>query len=67
MSSTTDDSVADYLKKHEITVDGSDIPPPVVNFQEASLPENILNFVVKKFDAPTPIQAQVSAGGCKLR
>jgi len=58
MSSTTDDSVADYLKKHEITVDGSDIPPPVVNFQEASLPENILNFVVKKFDAPTPIQAQ---------
>lgn len=57
MSSSTDDSVANYLKKYEITVDGSDTPP-VLSFQEASLPENILNFVVKKFDAPTPIQAQ---------
>jgi len=57
MSSLTDDSVANYLKKYEITVDGSDTPP-VLSFQEASLPENILNFVVKKFDAPTPIQAQ---------
>jgi len=58
LMSSTDDSVAEYLRKYEIKVDGTDIPPPVLNFEHANLPENILNFVVKQFDAPTPIQAQ---------
>ena len=54
-----DNSIAEYLKKHDINVTGENTPSPVLKFEDASLPGNILKFVQQQFDAPTPIQSQV--------
>ena len=44
--------------KH-ISVQGQDVPKPVMTFEEASMPEYILSEVLKQgFDRPTPIQSQ---------
>lgn len=43
----------------QIAINGTDIPKPVSTFEEASMPEYVLNEVLKcGFDKPTPIQSQ---------
>ena len=38
---------------------GSNIPPPITNFEEAGFPDYVIREIQrKKFEAPTPIQAQ---------
>lgn len=50
---------ARWRTKHGITVQGHGIPKPVFTFEEASMPEYVLQEVMKQgFDAPTPIQSQ---------
>lgn len=50
---------ARWRGKHGITVQGHGIPKPVFSFEEASMPEYVLQEVMKQgFDAPTPIQSQ---------
>jgi ATP-dependent RNA helicase DDX5/DBP2 len=53
-----DDTVARYLEKHDIKVQGTNAPPPALSFEETKIPENILKMVLSQFDAPTPIQSQ---------
>ena len=53
------DAVAKYLKDHEIKVEGLNPPPPALSFEDANIPENILQHVTRQFDSPTPIQSQV--------
>jgi len=43
----------------QIVVKGTDVPKPVLTFEEASMPEYILSEVLKcGFQSPTPIQSQ---------
>ena len=48
-----------YRRRHEITVTGDDVPPPLTSFSSSGLPSEILREVQNAgFSAPTPIQAQ---------
>jgi hypothetical protein len=47
-----------FLKQHDIHVRGKGSPPPILRFEESSLPKHLLNMVLSQFPAPTPIQAQ---------
>jgi hypothetical protein len=47
-----------FLKQHDIHVRGKGAPPPILRFEESSLPKHLLNMVLSQFPAPTPIQAQ---------
>jgi ATP-dependent RNA helicase DDX5/DBP2 len=43
----------------QIVVNGTDVPKPVMTFDEASMPEYVLTEVLRcGFDKPTPIQSQ---------
>ena len=43
----------------QIVVHGTDVPKPVMTFDEASMPEYVLSEVMRcGFDSPTPIQSQ---------
>lgn len=48
-----------WRKSNQIVVRGDDVPKPVMTFEEASMPEYVLNDVLKcGFESPTPIQSQ---------
>jgi ATP-dependent RNA helicase DDX5/DBP2 len=48
-----------WRAEKQIVVKGSDVPKPVLTFDEASMPEYILREVLKcGFEKPTPIQSQ---------
>ena len=48
-----------YRRRHEITVTGDNVPPPVTSFASSGFPFEILKEVQNAgFSAPTPIQAQ---------
>ncbi|XP_047334252.1 ATP-dependent RNA helicase-like protein DB10 [Impatiens glandulifera] len=52
-------SSADYCRRHEITVMGDDVPPPITSFEASGIPSEMLREVqLAGFSAPTPIQAQ---------
>jgi len=52
--------VEKFRTEKEISIQrGSNIPPPITNFEEAGFPEYVIREIQrKKFEAPTPIQAQ---------
>jgi len=51
--------VDDWRRRHEITVFGTNVPKPVRTFEEASVPEFMLNEILKAgFTEPTAIQSQ---------
>lgn len=53
------DEIDDYRKKHQMTLNGRNIPKPVFTFEETSLPSYLLTQLLNlKFKEPTPIQAQ---------
>lgn len=55
----SEDEANQWRASKHITIQGHDIPKPVYTFDEASMPEYILNEVLKcGFDKPTPIQSQ---------
>lgn len=48
-----------FLKTHEITLRGSDLPPPNMEFHDEVFPDAVMYGVKKSgFEKPTPIQAQ---------
>lgn len=48
-----------YRQEKEITLEGSDIPYPIVSFEEANFPEYVMNELKHQgFKEPTAIQAQ---------
>ncbi|XP_057993293.1 DEAD-box ATP-dependent RNA helicase 46 isoform X2 [Hevea brasiliensis] len=48
-----------YRRRHEITVTGDEVPPPLTSFEDTGFPSEILREVHNAgFSAPTPIQAQ---------
>jgi len=49
----------EWRASKQIMVEGTDVPKPVLTFDEASMPEYVLTEVLKcGFDTPTPIQSQ---------
>jgi len=53
------EEVEAYRNKHEISVEGEDIPKPIQRFTDYALPEFVMVEVNRnKFEAPTAIQAQ---------
>ncbi|PVU95378.1 hypothetical protein BB561_001854 [Smittium simulii] len=51
--------VQEFRDKHSITTVGSDIPKPVLGFEEAGFPDYVLSEITKLgFTAPTAIQSQ---------
>jgi len=55
----SEDEANRWRKEHNIAVQGTDVPKPVMSFEEASMPEYVLNEVLRcGFDKPTPIQSQ---------
>ncbi|CAI9111190.1 OLC1v1011346C1 [Oldenlandia corymbosa var. corymbosa] len=52
-------SAESYRKRHEISVTGEGVPPPLMSFDSTGFPSEILREVQNAgFSAPTPIQAQ---------
>ncbi|EOA30140.1 hypothetical protein CARUB_v10013247mg [Capsella rubella] len=48
-----------YSRRHEITVSGGQVPPPIMSFEATGFPPELLREVLSAgFSAPTPIQAQ---------
>ncbi|KAL1211288.1 DEAD-box ATP-dependent RNA helicase 14 [Cardamine amara subsp. amara] len=48
-----------YCRRHEITVSGGQVPPPLMSFEATGFPPELLREVLSAgFSAPTPIQAQ---------
>ncbi|XP_019090455.1 PREDICTED: DEAD-box ATP-dependent RNA helicase 46-like isoform X4 [Camelina sativa] len=48
-----------YCRRHEITVRGGQVPPPLMSFEATGLPPALLREVYSAgFSAPSPIQAQ---------
>ena len=59
VSKRTEQEAEAWRASKQIVVQGHDIPKPVLTFDEASMPEYVLNDVLKcGFDRPTPIQSQ---------
>ncbi|KAH8269834.1 hypothetical protein KR026_005327 [Drosophila bipectinata] len=55
----TEQQVADMRRELEITVSGSDLPHPVANFEECSLPSHVIDEMKRQgFTKPTAIQSQ---------
>jgi len=51
--------IQDYRRAHQITVNGKFVPNPIMHFEEANLPDYIMNQVRRNnWAAPTPIQSQ---------
>ncbi|KAL7190361.1 hypothetical protein ACSBR2_022606 [Camellia fascicularis] len=52
-------SAESYRRRHEISVSGDNVPPPLTTFEATGFPSEILREVHHAgFSAPTPIQAQ---------
>lgn len=59
MTKKSDKEANDWRASHSIVITGNDVPKPVMTFEEASMPEYVLNEVLKQgFSNPTPIQSQ---------
>jgi len=55
----TEQQVADIRRELEITVSGSELPHPVVSFEESSLPNHVIEEMKRQgFTKPTAIQSQ---------
>jgi hypothetical protein len=59
VSARSDQEAEAWRASKQIVIRGSDIPKPVLTFEEASMPEYVLSEVIKcGFDKPTAIQSQ---------
>ena len=55
----SEEDAAAWRASKQMTVNGTDVPKPVMTFEEASMPEYVLSEVLKcGFTSPTPIQSQ---------
>jgi ATP-dependent RNA helicase DDX5/DBP2 len=59
VSARPNSQAEEWRQSKGITIQGEGIPRPVMTFEEASMPEYVLNEVIKQgFPSPTPIQSQ---------
>jgi len=59
VSKRTEQEADAWRASKQISVQGTDVPKPVLTFDEASMPEYVLSEVLRcGFDKPTPIQSQ---------
>ncbi|KAF5092449.1 hypothetical protein D0Z00_004581 [Geotrichum galactomycetum] len=59
VSARSDAEIAEFRKKHSMTVKGTDIPKPVETFDEAGFPNYVLKEIKQQgFPNPTSIQSQ---------
>lgn len=59
VAAMSEKEVEQYRERREITVEGRDVPKPVMNFRDVGLPEYVMQEITKAgFAEPTPIQAQ---------
>jgi len=55
----TERDADEWRRENAIKIEGKGVPKPVLTFEEASMPEYVLNEVLRcGFSSPTPIQAQ---------
>jgi len=58
---TSEEEIAEFLAKNEISVSDRTAPKPIMKFEgfeDGEMPEKVLHKICQDFDAPTPIQAQ---------
>ncbi|CAI0392224.1 unnamed protein product [Linum tenue] len=59
VAAMSDREVEEYRLRREITVEGRDVPKPVLSFDDVGFPEYVMQEVSKAgFTEPTPIQSQ---------
>jgi ATP-dependent RNA helicase DDX5/DBP2 len=59
VTARSDEEVAAFRKEHQIAIQGSNVPKPVTNFDEAGFPPYVMNEVkAQGFAKPTAIQCQ---------
>ena len=59
MTKRSEAEAQDWRRAHDITINGEGIPKPTLTFEEASMPQYVLDEVLKcGFPTPTPIQSQ---------
>lgn len=59
VSKRSEEEAEAWRASKQIVVKGTDVPKPVLTFEEASMPQYVLTEVLKcGFDKPTPIQSQ---------
>lgn len=59
VTNRSEKEIAEFRKKHEMTLEGKDIPRPIETFDEAGFPPYILQFLESQgFPNPTSIQSQ---------
>jgi len=55
----SEQTVFQFRKEQDISVEGNDVPKPVRSFEEASFPEYVIKEILEAgYKKPTPIQAQ---------
>eukprot|EP01112_Ceratiomyxa_fruticulosa_P009619 TRINITY_DN251_c0_g1_i1.p1 TRINITY_DN251_c0_g1~~TRINITY_DN251_c0_g1_i1.p1 ORF type:complete len:623 (+),score=135.93 TRINITY_DN251_c0_g1_i1:297-2165(+) len=50
--------IREFHTTQQITLEGTDIPRPIMDFEHAPFPRSIIELLKSQFSAPTPIQAQ---------
>ncbi|KZO96559.1 DEAD-domain-containing protein [Calocera viscosa TUFC12733] len=59
VSARTDREIEEYRRKHEMKIQGRNVPRPITSFEEAGFPDYLLTTIkAQGFSAPTPIQCQ---------
>lgn len=59
MTKRADAEAQAWRQSKQMVIEGEGVPKPCMSFEEASMPEYILNEVLKQgFATPTPIQSQ---------
>uniref|UniRef100_A0A1I7YPQ0 RNA helicase n=1 Tax=Steinernema glaseri TaxID=37863 RepID=A0A1I7YPQ0_9BILA len=57
VTTRSDREIEDWISKHEVTLDGVNIPRPVFFFEEAGFPTSILQRLKSTYETPTVIQS----------
>ncbi|CAJ0574373.1 unnamed protein product, partial [Mesorhabditis spiculigera] len=68
VAARSQDDLKAWMSKHNVNVNGSNIPSPVLSFEEANFPATIFKHL-QEFKAPTPIQSiswPIALGGRDL-
>ncbi|KAF2357406.1 DEAD/DEAH box helicase domain [Trinorchestia longiramus] len=57
LAKRTPEEIQNYLNHHNIRLNKTDTPPPIIEFDDVVFPEAIMKLLKEQYTAPTPIQA----------
>uniref|UniRef100_A0A1I7YPP6 RNA helicase n=1 Tax=Steinernema glaseri TaxID=37863 RepID=A0A1I7YPP6_9BILA len=57
VSARSEQEIAEWIDKNEVTLTGPNIPRPVFKFEEAGFPSSILDRLTKNYETPSVIQS----------